>query len=150
MWLLDNVRIAVHVFHGHKRVVWSVAFSRLDRIVASASGDATVRIWIVQSGTMLRTLQEHVARVLRVCFISRGTQLVSGGADGLVKVWATRTGECDVSLGSDEPLLSELQPGPSPSHSGRVWAVDAVNDGDSIISGGSDGVIVRWGDCSMG
>ena len=82
----------VHVFHGHKRVVWSVAFSRLDRIVASASGDATVRIWSVQSGTMLRTLQEHVARVLRVRFISRGTQLVSGGADGLVKVWATRTG----------------------------------------------------------
>lgn len=142
MWRAESGAL-VHVCRGHKRGVWSIAFSTVDRIVASASGDTTVRIWSVQSGAMLRTLQGHIAGVLRVCFISRGTQLVSSGADGVVKVWTTRSGECDVSLGSD--ISSESQ-SKSTSHSGRVWAVDASADGDTLVSGGADGRIIRWAD----
>lgn len=142
MWRSESGAL-IHVCRGHKRGVWSIAFSTVDRIVASASGDTTIRIWSVQSGAMLRTLQGHVAGVLRVCFISRGTQLVSSGADGVVKVWTTRSGECDVSLGSD--ISSESQ-SESASHSGRVWAVDTSVDGESLVSGGADGRIIRWAD----
>ena len=69
---------------GHKRAVWSVAFSPVDKVVASGSGDMTLKVWSVSSFTCLRTLEGHTSSVLKLHFVSRGTQLVSAGSDGLV------------------------------------------------------------------
>lgn len=46
---------------GHKRGVWSVRFSRTDRVLATASGDKTVRIWSLDDFTCLKVgLCSHV------------------------------------------------------------------------------------------
>lgn len=42
--------------------------------VATASGDATVRLWALADGACLRTFEGHTASVLRVAFLSAGTQ----------------------------------------------------------------------------
>jgi U3 small nucleolar RNA-associated protein 13 len=42
------------VLKGHKRGVWSVKFSDRDRVVATASGDRTVKLWSVEGGDCLK------------------------------------------------------------------------------------------------
>lgn len=45
---------------GHKRGVWSVEFSPVDQVVASA-GDTTVKLWSVVDFTCLKVLEIFIA-----------------------------------------------------------------------------------------
>ena len=67
------------VLKGHKRGVWSVEFSPVERCVITSSGDRTVKIWHVPDGSCLKTFEGHTSSVLRASFLSRGTQFVSCG-----------------------------------------------------------------------
>ena len=41
-----------------------------------------------------QTLEGHLSSVLSLDFLNTGLQLLSGGADGLVKLWMLKTSEC--------------------------------------------------------
>ena len=45
------------------------------QVVATASGDATLRLWSLADGAALRTFQGHGASVLRVSFVASGAQV---------------------------------------------------------------------------
>lgn len=45
-------------------------------MLATASGDKTVRLWSLADGACLRTFEGHSASALRCCFLSAGTQVV--------------------------------------------------------------------------
>ncbi|CAE7234315.1 TBL3, partial [Symbiodinium pilosum] len=109
---------------GHRRGVWCVAFSPIDQVVASASGDATIRLWNLKDFRAIRSFQGHSSAVLRVAFLANGMQLMSSSVDGLLKLWHIRTAEC---AGTFE------------EHSSKVWCVDIV--GDRMVSGGADSKI---------
>lgn len=49
-----------------------------------------MRLWSLADGSCLRTFEGHQASVLRLDFLSAGTQLLSAGADGLLKLWSVR------------------------------------------------------------
>ena len=98
---------------GHKRGIWKVAFSPVDRCLASCSGDRTVRLWSVVDYTCLRVFEGHTASVLTVKFANKGMQLLSGAADGLIRLWTIRSGECENTF--------DL-------HSDRVWAIAVGNN----------------------
>uniref|UniRef100_A0AAR2J984 Transducin (beta)-like 3 n=1 Tax=Pygocentrus nattereri TaxID=42514 RepID=A0AAR2J984_PYGNA len=103
---------------AHDKDVNSVAISPNDKVLASGSQDRTAKLWsltdmslsplwtkswplpllMAQSScgayTTSVTFEGHDASVLKIIFVSRGTQLVSGGSDGLVKLWTIKTNEC--------------------------------------------------------
>jgi nucleoside phosphorylase/uncharacterized protein YjbI with pentapeptide repeats len=58
-----------------------------------------------------------------------GAHLVSGGGDGMVRIWDAGTGTC----------LSTLS-----GHTGWVWAVAYSPDGAHLVSGGGDGTVRIW------
>lgn len=59
-------------------------------------------------------------------------QIVTSGADGLVKLWSIRSSECVATF--DE-------------HGDRVWALHGGGESDSLlVSGGSDATICIWRD----
>lgn len=111
LWSTSKLELT-GTLRGHRRGVWAVAFSTVDKVLASASGkrlptsyysvtptrslstgDRTVRIWNLKDLSCVRTLQGHTASVLTVGFIRSGLQLLTTGADGLMKIWNLRDGE---------------------------------------------------------
>jgi U3 small nucleolar RNA-associated protein 13 len=95
---------------GHKRGVWCVRFSRHERVVATGSGDKTVKLWSMDDYSCLRTFEGHTNSVLRVDWLRGvgGLQLVSAGSDGLLKVWNVKEEECVATLDGHEDKVCFL------------------------------------------
>lgn len=70
------------------------------------------RLWGLADGSCLRTFEGHLASVLRLSFLSAGTQLLSSGADGLLKLWSVRTAECTATFDAHEDKVGWLGVGP--------------------------------------
>jgi U3 small nucleolar RNA-associated protein 13 len=87
---------------GHKRGVWNVRFGRTEKVLATGSGDKTVKLWSLDDFSCVKTFEGHTNSVLRVDFIDAGLQLVSAASDGLVKLWNVREEECVATLDNHE------------------------------------------------
>ncbi|KAG8901786.1 U3 small nucleolar RNA-associated protein 13 [Tulasnella sp. 403] len=118
---------------GHKRGIWCVRFSGYERLVATASGDRTIKLWNLDDYSCVKTYEGHTNSVLRVDFFNRGMQLVTASADGLVKLWSVRNEECITSLDN---------------HEEKIWAIALSSDEKTIVSGAGDSVVTFWQDCT--
>ncbi|EIN13890.1 U3 small nucleolar RNA-associated protein [Punctularia strigosozonata HHB-11173 SS5] len=116
---------------GHKRGVWTVRFGRAERVLATGSGDKTVRLWSLEDFSCVKTFEGHTNSVLRVDFLNAGMQMVSAASDGLVKIWNVREEECTVTLDN---------------HEDKVWALAVSRDERTIVSGAADSVVTFWED----
>ena len=97
-------------------------------MLASGSGDDTVRLWDVGTGTLQNTLTGHTSLVYSVAFSPDGTMLASGGRDDTVRLW-------DVATGT---LRNTLQ------HTSIVWSVAFSPDGTMLASGSGDNTVRLW------
>ncbi|KAG6837319.1 hypothetical protein H0H93_011414 [Arthromyces matolae] len=118
---------------GHKRGVWTVRFSRTERILATGSGDKTIKLWSLDDFSCLKTFEGHTNSVLRVDFINAGLQIVSASSDGLLKVWDIKEEQCVATLDN---------------HEDKVWALSITRDETRIVSGAADSVVTFWEDCT--
>jgi WD40 repeat protein len=76
----------LQTFEGHSAEVRGIAFSPDGKLIASASADATIKLWKI-GGTELVTLKGHKSAVWSVAFRPDGRQLISASEDGTVKQW---------------------------------------------------------------
>jgi WD40 repeat protein len=79
--------ILLQTLKGHLDCLASLTFSPDGQILASASWDKTVRLWLVANGSLLRTLDNFLGEVNSVDFSPDGRTLVIGSADGTVQLW---------------------------------------------------------------
>ncbi|KAG0256762.1 hypothetical protein DFQ27_005517 [Actinomortierella ambigua] len=124
----------VRTLVGHRAAVNAVQFSPegsynnltgSGRLVVSASGDRTIRIWSFDTGECLRTLEDHERGI--ACIQFEGDTVISGSSDQTIKIWDLARGECLKTLEGHKDLVRTLQ-----FHKGR------------IISGGYDETIKIW------
>lgn len=78
---------AAHVLTGHRAAITRVAFHPQYSILASASEDATVKIWDWETGEFERTLKGHTKSVVDVDFDHKGQLLVTCSNDLFIKIW---------------------------------------------------------------
>jgi WD40 repeat protein len=92
--LLDSRSGAVRqVLSGHTRRIADLAFlPGEDSSLASASYDGTIRIWDLPEGRTRLVLRGHPKGAWALAAARRAPLLASGGGDGGVKLWDTRTG----------------------------------------------------------
>ncbi|KDN47840.1 hypothetical protein RSAG8_03260, partial [Rhizoctonia solani AG-8 WAC10335] len=79
---------------GHTKAVRSVALfeSNGTRIIASGSDDTTVQLWEADTGARLGLpLRGHTSPVLSVGFSPDGRYIVSGSADGSIRLWDVKS-----------------------------------------------------------
>lgn len=114
-----------------------------------------MKLWSMTDLSCLRTFQGHTASVLSVAFVSAGAQLVSGGADGLVKVWTVRSDECEATLDAHTDKVWALTTAKAPTgrnrdaeeeEEGGRGGGEGPNSGLVVVSGGADSVINVWKD----
>ncbi|CAG0898677.1 unnamed protein product [Darwinula stevensoni] len=78
---------------GHSSTVMSVKFHPRGRLLASASGDKTVRLWNTEIGLCVAVLQGHERYVTSVSFSHNGQYLASGSNDRSVILWQIEPAE---------------------------------------------------------
>jgi WD40 repeat protein len=92
----------VATLHEHRGPVSVVAFDPKGQLLATASGDGTVRIYNTR-GAMLAAYEGHTADILDLAWSPDGQWLASGAADGLVAVWPGRSPQTrEISGGNQE------------------------------------------------
>ncbi len=113
---------------SHFNLVASVAFSPSNQFLATASHDATVKLWDVQTGECACSFEEHSGRVHSVKFHPNGRFLASGGSDGTVRLWDIQHKTCVFVL----------------SGRSRVREVSFSQDGKKLASCSDDQTIKLW------
>jgi WD40 repeat protein len=83
---------------GHKGIVRSVAFTQDDTRLLSASADYTIKLWDVQEGAEMRTLEGHSNAVYCIQVSGDGNNCVSVGMDKSLRLWDLRAPKCMLSI----------------------------------------------------
>ncbi|MFM8323205.1 MAG: WD40 repeat domain-containing protein [Chloroflexota bacterium] len=71
-----------------RALIWQVDFSPDGRLLASAGGDGTLRVWEIGQAAQLAVLSGHPCGATCVVFSPDGRRLASGGLDGRLLIWA--------------------------------------------------------------
>ncbi|KAK2748293.1 U3 small nucleolar RNA-associated protein 13 [Myotisia sp. PD_48] len=176
IWSVEDGSV-LGVLRGHKRGVWSIRFAPKDTpvvnnfggstsrgIVATGSGDKTVKIWSLSDYSCLLTLEGHANSVLKVLWLpppnisasdedisSRGAAQVhpliaTAGADGLVKIWSPYTGEIETTLDNHTDRVWALATPHSPSSTSESQDHQKDDLEFSLISGAADSIVTFWKD----
>lgn len=122
---------AKYTLKGHRDGVRAVKFHPTYSILATASEDATIKIWDYESGKLERTLQGHQDSVNDIDFNSAGTLLVSCSADLSLKLWNFESNEYS--------CLKTLH-----GHDHSVSGVCFLASGDQLLSCSRDKSIKLW------
>lgn len=118
--------------HGEV-AVWSVEFVP-DRPWIISGSDRGVHLWDWKTATQTATFvapstDTEANQVYAIHISPDGESCVSGSADGKIRVWNLKTGQCQPSVSG---------------HTQKIHSVRFSSDGQRIVSGGEDMIVRVW------
>ena len=145
LWDVDTVQLSFTV-EKQTQNIETLTFSPNGKILASAEGSSEIRLWDVESGTLLGTLK--AATSSKVLAFSPDSRLLAiGGSEGMVQLW-------NIHAGSTPSILrrvwnTALVHRPIRTFEGyagntELKAIAFSPDGKKIVSANSDGTIRLW------
>ena len=131
LWDVDTDQLLFNV-EKQTQNIETIAFSPNGRILASAEGSNGIRLWHVESGTLLSTLK--AATLSKVLAFSPDNHLLAtGSSDGIVQLWdITAIGRRPIRTFEGNANDTELK------------AIAFSPDGKSVVSAYLDGAVRLW------
>ncbi|HWT49452.1 MAG TPA: WD40 repeat domain-containing protein, partial [Mycobacterium sp.] len=117
---------------GHHGAVSAVAFNNTGTHIVSSSLDGSVYLWDAVFGLSVPAGQGKAVRAVAFSN-SDSRRMASGGSDGTVKLWDTKTATLAGTLGQ-----------PSPDGERAINSLAFNHDGSRIVTAGKDGRVILW------
>lgn len=114
---------------GHRDVLYAVAISPDDKLIATGSYDRRVILWDRNTGKPRHEFTQHNGAIYDLAFSPDGKILASASGDETVKLWHVEKGIRLDTLGQGE---------------GEQLAVLFSPDGKLVVAGGADNRIRVW------
>jgi WD40 repeat protein/DNA-binding Xre family transcriptional regulator len=156
----------LQILHGHSDSpkgdsfasrVWLVLFHPDGQTLVSASDNqTTLKLWDIQTGKCLRTLEGYSNWVLSVALSPNGTMLASSSEDQMVRLWDVQTGECLRTLQGHTNFVSSVTFAPQNTDVAQVgkrvtsYEETQKQQKNQILASGSDDTTVKLWDVSTG
>ena len=83
----------VKIFDQHSDGINSIQVDEICNKIFSASDDETIKIWNLETGECLKTLNDHTESVKSILIIPNN-KFISGSADATIKIWDLNSFEC--------------------------------------------------------
>ncbi|KAI0760239.1 dynein regulator [Fomes fomentarius] len=115
---------------GHRDKIYAVRFHPHYTVLASASVDATVKIWDWETGELERTLKAHTRAVTDCDFDSSGKLLATASNDLFIKLW---------NVHEEYKNFATLR-----GHEHTISSVRFLPDDASLVSAGRDHTVRVW------
>jgi hypothetical protein len=125
----------LRLLKGHNGPVFDVAFDPAGRLLASASGDRTVKLWDVATGERLDTFSQPTKEQYAVAFSPDGQHVIAGGVDSRIRVWRISP---TAKEGTNDLVQSLF------AHDGPIVRLAVSRDGRWIASSSEDRTIKLW------
>ena len=138
MWAVTN-GYPVRMFTGHAANVTALSCSPSGKILASADDAGTIILWDLAPGKLLKRMRGHGrGGIWSLSWSVESTVLVSGGADGTVRVWdvagsADSSSQGKVGEGSAGTKIGEQQAGAAAVGVGGVAGVAGKKKGKEVV-----------------
>ncbi len=92
------------ILNGHRAGVYGLKQIKSD-IIASASRDASIRLWNITNGKLIRILAGNTDPIMwSIDLLNDGLTFVSGSIRGAIKLWNWETGKCLSTIQSDSQI----------------------------------------------
>ncbi|HEY9693937.1 MAG TPA: hypothetical protein V6D15_17175 [Oculatellaceae cyanobacterium] len=168
LWEMDSGRL-INTLTGHSGSVRSLLLSQDGQTLISGSFDKTIKLWDLSTGELINTITDNINPISAIA-LTPDNQIASSGEDGIIRLWGLQTGKCSsiltgnlssvesvaispdayIAAGSVNGMISlwQLPTGllinSFKGHLGQVTSGVFSFDGQTYISGSSDGTIKIW------
>ncbi|KAI6761856.1 hypothetical protein HG531_002409 [Fusarium graminearum] len=129
------------VLRGHSKPVSQVRISPNGRFIASASADATVKIWDATTGEHMDTLVGHMAGVSCLAWTPDSNTIASGSDDKAIRLWDRVTGRPKTTT---RKSVAGQDMAPLKGHHNYIHCLAFSPKGNILASGSYDEAVFLW------
>ena len=128
VWQLNYVpRRPLYTLANRNNPVQAMAINPNGRLLASGDIEGKVQFWDLQKGAFVSEFSPHQAEISGVAFSADGNNLITASRDRTIKIWDLASGQ----------LLKTLV-----GHRGAIRTIALHPNGQTLASGGDDGIIL--------
>jgi WD40 repeat protein len=129
----------VRKFDGHTGPVSGVALTADAAQLVSGSQDKSIRIWSVETGAVIRTI-DSLSPVHDLCLTIDGKEMIAAHDDGVIRVWSMAAPAAALPEGETEKPVREFK-----GHGKPVRSVALILPaGQFVVSGSDDNTAKIW------
>ncbi|KAN0089845.1 WD40-repeat-containing domain protein [Hyaloscypha variabilis] len=129
--LWNSSGTAPRTIHAQNKPINVIAFSRDNQLLASASGDSTIKLWDTNSGVLKISLYDESIRLIRDLAFSPNSKILAAGTENnTVQLW--------------NPNFDAERIQTPPQRSGGILSNAFSPDGTFFASASKNGTIKLW------